>query len=354
MTSEPIVNASEAEAEDIDETRAVARNSLLARWLAQSGTWVLLLDIVLVIAFTLISTDQVFWSVANFKSLMLNGTETLLLALGLGLFLAGGAVDLSVGANLVLSSVIGAEVLRQLAGSSTGNVAGAIIVTLLACLLVGAVYGAVNGGIIAYFRVNSLIATLGTLGIGSGIALLITGGTDIGGLPPELQDSIGLKSLIGVPVPALVALLLAAGLWWFMRSTRFGLRTLGLGSQRLAAERAGVRVRRHLLLLAIVTGLFCGLAGFFDISHYGATTVSGHTNDSLAALTAVVIGGTRLEGGTISIAGIIWGTGLSVLLQGGLVVIGVQPFWQLIAVGAVLIAAVCIDRLRTYRRRSRT
>ena len=89
------------------------------------------------------------------------------------------------------------------------------------------------------------------------------------------------------------------------------------------------------------------------MSQYGATTVTGHPNDALAAITAVVIGGTRLEGGKVSLTGAIWGTGLSVILQGGLVVIGVPSFWQLGVVGLVLVIAVCLDRIQERRTRSR-
>jgi len=341
-----------------DDDRAVPRASVISRWLAQSGTWVLLLDIALVVVFTFLSPGHVFWSIQNFKALMLDGTETLLLALGVGVFLGAGAVDLSVGANLVLSSVIGTRVLLSMLGSPNingdySNVFLPIVTSLVVCIAAGALYGVFNGVVIAYMNVNSLIATLGTLGIGTGIALLLTGGNDLGGLPSQMQSNFGLATFGSVPSPALLALAVALCLWWMIRYTRFGVRTLAIGSLRLAAERSGIRVRRHLLTLAVVTGSLAGLAGFVDLSHYGATTVSGHANDSLAAVTAVVIGGTRLEGGKISIPGIIWGTALSVILQGGLVVIGVQSFWQLIVVGAVLIAAVFLDRLRTYGRNSR-
>jgi ribose transport system permease protein len=341
--------------DDAADTRAVPKAPAVTRWLASGGTWVLLLDVALVIIFTILSTNHVFWSLQDLKALMLDGTETLLLALGIAMLLGAGAIDISVGANLVLSSVVGAEVLVHFAGRPDArgtypHLLGTLVICFVACTVAGTVYGAVNGVIISYFGVNSLIATLGTAGIGTGLALLITGGNDIGGLPPTIQSDFGLFTVGSVPLPALVALAIAAVLWAVLRVTRYGLRTLAIGSLRLAAERAGLRVRRHLLSLAMLTGLMAGVAGFVDLSHYGSTTVNGHASDALAAITAVVIGGTRLEGGKVSIVGALWGTGLSVLLQGGLVVIGVVPFWQLIAVGTVLIVAVCLDRIRFRRR----
>lgn len=341
--------------DDAADTRAVSKAPLAVRWLTSGGTWILLLDVVLVIVFTALSAHLDFWSLQNFQAQMLDGTETFLLALGIAMFLGAGAIDISVGSNLVLSSVLGAQVIAHVAGTPGAgggypHVFPALVLGFLTCVVAGMVYGAVNGVIIAYFRVNSLIATLGTAGVGMGIALLITGGNDIGGLPPALQGDFGLYTVGPIPLPALLALAIGAVLWAVLRTTRYGIRTLAIGSLRLAAERAGLRVPRHLLSLAVLCGLLAGLAGFVDLSHYASTVVNGHTNDALAAITAVVIGGTRLEGGKISLPGALWGTGLSVLLQGGLVVIGVAPFWQLIAVGTVLIVAVCLDRIRFARR----
>jgi ribose transport system permease protein len=216
----------------------------------------------------------------------------------------------------------------------------------------GILFGCVNGLAIAYLGINPLIATLGTAGIGTGIALVITNGGDVSGLPPQLQQDIGLKTIADIPLPAFVAILLAVVVFLMIRFTRFGMRSLAMGSSRAAAERSGINVRQHALRLTMLAGAFAGLAGFIDIARFGATTTSGHTNDALGALTAVIIGGTLLEGGRVSIIGAIWGTGLAVILQEGLVVIGVQAFYQLIAVGAVLIVAVSVDRFRYRHRRA--
>lgn len=346
-----------ATSDDADDERALPRAPLILRWLTSGGTWVLLLDAVMVIIFTVLSTHHVFWSLQDFQALMLDATETLLLALGIAMFLGAGGIDISVASNLVLSSVLGAEVIEHVAGTASvhgtyPHFAGTLILGFLVCAATGIVYGMVNGVIIAYVRVNSLIATLGTAGIGTGIALLITGGNDIP-VPAGIQAEFGFYKAGPIPLPALLALVIAAVLWAVLHTTRYGTRTLAIGSQRLAAERAGINVPRHLFSLALLCGLLAGFAGFVDLSHFASTTVNGHPNDALAAITAVVIGGTRLEGGKVSLPGALWGTGLSVLLQGGLAVLGVTPFWQLIAVGTVLIVAVSLDRIR-FRRRMAT
>ncbi|MFT4030378.1 MAG: ABC transporter permease [Protaetiibacter sp.] len=338
----------------VDDRARKPQNAVM-RWLRSRAAWILLLDIGLIALFSILSRNHVFWSAANAESVLLSMSQVLLLALGLAMMLGAGIFDLSLGANLVLSSVVGALVIRSFQGtvgdqSSYSNVGLAITLGLVASVVTGALFGLINGVIIAIGNINSLIATLATLGIGTGAALLITGGSDIASMPVELQTLIGLKSIGIFPIPAIVALLVALVLWAVVRFTRYGLRTQAIGSSRLSAERAGIRVRGQLLSLAVLGGTLAGLAGFIDLARFGSTAISGHGNDALGAVTAAVIGGTLLEGGKISIPGAIWGAGLAVILQVGLVILGVSSFWQLIVVGVVLLLAVLLDRVTAMRR----
>lgn len=339
------------------DLRAVPGKGIIRRLFSGTASWVFLIDVALIIVFTALSSQHSFLSLANIQSLLLGGTEALLLSLGLAILLGAGIIDFSLGANLVVSSVTGAIAIQHVAGSfnTHGNYHSlglAITVGFLVSVATGILFGLVNGLAIAYVGINPLIATLGTAGIGTGIALVITNGGDISGLPGQLQQKIGLNTVADIPLPALVAILLALVVFLIIRFTRFGMRSLAMGSSKAAVERSGINVKLHAVKLTILAGAFAGLAGFFDVARFGATTSSGHTNDALNALTAVIIGGTLLEGGRVSIIGAIWGTALAVMLQEGLVVIGVQAFYQLIVVGAVLIIAVSIDRFRHRRRRA--
>ena len=333
------------------DTRAVAPKPAWQRVLTTRATAILALDVVLFLIFTAIK--PVFASLDNVQTLLLSGTEALLLAVGLAMLLGAGIFDLSLGANQVLSSVVGAEAIKAIASpSATGaahNVGVAVVVGLVVCLLTGAVFGLVNGLLVAYAQMNALIATLGTLGIGTGLAYVIGGGSDVSGLPAQIQENLGLRTVADIPVVAFIAILIAIILYLVVRFTGFGMRTEAIGSSRLAADRVGIRVPRHLLRLTILAGALAGLAGFVDLSHFASTTITGHANDALNAVTAAVIGGTLLEGGKISIPGAIWGTGLAVIVQGGLVIAGVSSYWQLIAVGTVLIVAVGLDRVTFIR-----
>jgi ribose transport system permease protein len=355
MTNSVTESSGAARAADTDaqDMRPVGRRRQL---LSSTASWIVLLDVVLIVFFTMFSQGHIFWSKQDFQSLALNGSEGMLLALAMTILLSAALFDLSVGSNLVLSSVIGAKVMLKVAGPpGAGGIVHhqgqAILAGLIACLAVGLLFGLVNGLLIAYLDINSLIATLGTLGIGTGAALLLTNGADIASLPPDLQSDFALKSVFTVPEPAIIALGAAVLLWLVIRYLRYGTRTLAIGSSRPAAERAGMPVKRHIISLFLLAGILAGMAGFIDIAHYAATTINGHTQDALTAVTATVIGGTALEGGRVSIGGTVAGSILAIVLLNGLVIVGVQSFWQLIAVGCVLIVAVALDRFR-YKHRT--
>ena len=227
------------------DPRAVQTSQIKAI-LTHSATLVFAVNLLLIAFFVALSPNHVFWSLDNADALLRNGTEILFLALGVTLLMSAGVFDLSIGANLVLASVIGALTMRALGDWGLPSFAG-IIVGLVVCLAAGAAFGAVNGLIITKLRVNSLIATLGTLGVGSGVAQLLTEGQDVRQLPEELQSDFALAKLGFVPMPMLVALIALGGVWALLRYTRFGMRTLAIGSNTTAAARAGIAVHAHII-----------------------------------------------------------------------------------------------------------
>jgi ribose transport system permease protein len=344
------------EQEAVDDDRDLPEPSPLRRMLSTAAIYVLAADVVLFLVFTLISQGHLFATGSNVASLLRYATEALVLSLAFAMMLGAGMFDLSLGANLVLSSVVGGLLLRSLgavssAGPASGHL-GAAILAVPVCIAAGAVFGLVNGLVITVLRVNSLIATLGTLGVGTALSLIFTNGSDISGVPSVMETGFGLKTLGVVPVPMIVAIVLALVLWAVQRLTRFGLRSLAIGSSSAAAERAGLRPGRYIVGLAVIGGALAGLAGYIDLATFGQTDISGHQLDALSAATAVIIGGAALTGGRVSIPGTIWGAMLSAILLDGLIVIGVPSFYQQLATGAVLIAAVAVSRLRDRHQRT--
>jgi len=334
--------------------RAVAAAKSVA---GQTAVWMMVVDAALVIIFGLLSTNHNFLGVASLQNIALNAAQVVTLACAAVFELAGGAIDISLGAALVLSSVVGGETMQKLGGSAEAVQAGnyqhlalALTIGIVATLGTGALFGLVNGLIVTQLRVNAFIATLATAGIGTGLGFIITNGADLPYLPVQLQDSFGAKLIAGVPAPALVVGLLVLFLWALIKFSRFGLHTLALGSSMTAAERAGLRVERQTIKIFVLAGLLCGFGGLLDLSRFATTNVAGHTTDALAAVAGAVIGGTSLFGGSASMIGAVFGALLAVILQTGLVAVGLSPFYQNVAVGVVLIAAVYADQRRQRRR----
>lgn len=316
-----------------------------------------LIVIALIVVFGFLSPNGAFFRVSNLTTMTLNVSVAMLLAVGITVVLAAGELDLSIGANVVLSSVIAAKVLVLLSGSYDEVRVGeypmlelGLIVGGFAGVAAGALFGLVNGLLVTRLKINSFIVTLGTLGIGTGLAFVLTSGTNVPYVPRVIQTDFGVQKLFGIiPYPMIVVLLISAVLWYTLNSTRFGLHTLAIGSSRDAAERSGIRSSKHILLLFIIMGALAGVAALLDLTRFATTNIGGHQTTALAAIAAAVIGGTSLFGGRATIAGSMVGSLIPVVLGTGLVIMGVPSFYQLIVVGAILIVAVFVDQRRRDR-----
>jgi len=317
--------------------------------------WIGLAIVLLAITFG-VTSGGAFTRPSNLFSIGLNSSQIMLLAVGMTFLIGAGQLDLSVGFNLIMSSAIAAKVMVALGGTTEQVAAGeypnlvlAISAGVLTAILVGALGGLLNGLLVTRLRINSFIVTLATSGMFYGVALILTSAANVPFLPQQIQAYFGaardpVTNLI--PLPLILALLIAALFWWVMRRTRFGLHTLAIGSSREAALRAGIDVDRHLLKLFILMGALVGAAGLYDLMRYASTNVVGHQTDNLQAIAAVVIGGTSLFGGVASIGGSLLGTLIPVMMGNGLIILRVQPFYQLIAVGVILVIAVYLDQRR--------
>jgi ribose transport system permease protein len=313
--------------------------------------------VALIVLFGVLSPNGVFFRISNLSSITLNVAVTMLLAVGITFVLAAGELDLSIGSNVVLSAVVAAKVLVALSGTldevKVGNypeLAVGVVAGTVAAVLCGTLFGLVNGLLVTRLKINSFIVTLGTMGIGTGLAYVVSNGVNVPYVPRVLQTGFGIEKLFdAVPYPMIVVLIISAALWYTLRATRFGLYTLAIGSSREAAERAGIRSSRHVLMLFIMMGALAGVAAMLDLTRFATTNIGGHQTTALAAIAAVVIGGTSLFGGRATIAGSMVASLIPVILGTGLVILGVPSFYQLIVVGAILIAAVFIDQRRRDR-----
>ncbi len=319
----------------------------LIRRLFDSPELMIFGSLILIIAIFTIMAPAAFLSGINLRNMAIEASMMMILAVGMTYVIITSGIDLSVGAVLVFSSVTSLIVMRA-AGSDASWVP---VLGLVVSLISGALWGLINGLLISRARLSPLIVTLATMGIALGLARLMTGGVDLTGVPRSIVISVGVGRIAGIPVIVLIACAFAVLAGIVLHMTRFGLYTYAVGSNEQGARRAGIKVDQHLVVVYVISGICAGLAGYLTLARFSSTTMSGHGMDNLKAITAVVLGGASLFGGVGSMYGTAAGVFIPVVLASGLIIIGLPSFWQEVAVGIVLLAAVLLDQ---YRRRSRS
>ncbi|MBW2057546.1 MAG: ABC transporter permease [Deltaproteobacteria bacterium] len=309
--------------------------------------WIFLILVLFVIFFSLAAPG--FWSPRNFKSLSVYTTEPLLLALGQTFVIVSGGIDLSVGAILAFCGVVAALVLKAVWAVVPSPVFS-ICIGVIVGLIAGTLLGGINGTIIAKLRVPPFVVTLGMLGIARGATYLLTSGHSIVSLPPEL-GRIGNAELFGfLPLSVFVALILVLACHFLLSKTRLGRYTYAIGGSPAAAMRAGIPLDRYTVLIYAISGFTAACAGILIMARFSTGAPIAGMNDELDSIAAVVIGGASLYGGIGNILGSVVGAFIIGVLLVGLIILGVDPYWQMVSVGGILIAAVFIDQMR-YRTR---
>lgn len=311
---------------------------------------------VIIIAFSVLAPGT-FGTRSNFTQLAQNVAILTVVSVGTTFVIITAGVDLSIPSGIVLGEVFAVKALGLMkVGEGTAvdvyaEQTGAryFLVALAGALTAGLLLGLVNGIAVGYMRIPPLLATLGTLGAGLGVALLLQNGVNTAtyALNPVASGQI----IPGVPNLILIglAVVLVGGV--LLHFSVFGRHTYAIGSNEEAARRVGINVERHLLKVYVLGGLCSGFGGYLSVAYFSTTSVAGHSTDNLQAITAVALGGTSLFGGVGTIVGTLIGVWIPAVLKNGFIIMGLQAYWQDVAVGFVLILAVYLDQLR---RRSRS
>jgi ribose transport system permease protein len=308
----------------------------LMRRLRRSGSagGALMTLIVLCIMFS--SLTNSFLQPANLINVGLQSTVLLLIALPMTLIIMTEGLDLSMGAVLTLANVILAII-----SVKTGSVA----VALVAALGIGAVFGLMNGTLVARLGIPPFVATLGTLGVAQGLALVITDGQSVVGIPETVQIFYS-GSLMGIPAPLLIAAATYLAFHFVLYHTRFGAYVFALGGNREALNLAGVRARVFWISVYVIGGLMAGLAALL----LTARISSGHPTAALGmefdAIAAVAVGGTSFEKGKGWLLGTLFGVLAVGVLRNGLNLMGISSAVQVSAIGFLVIFALTIDAFR--------
>ncbi|MDZ7601798.1 MAG: ABC transporter permease [Hoeflea sp.] len=294
-----------------------------------------LVALIVTIIIVMANLNPYFLSFSNFRAVAVGMAPTAIIVIGMAILLASGGFDLSVGSVMALSSTVVAMLL--LAGAP-------IPLAVASGLVLGAVIGVLNGLLVTGLGINPLIATLGTMSIARGIALVLTEGFSVSSLPASFAW-IGKADVVGFPVIVLVTILLVVFFDLAVRHTRFFRQAYFIGANEKAAMLSGIHVTRVRIILYALTGVLAALAGVLLASRLMSGTPTAGNGIELQVLAAAVIGGASLRGGEGTILGAFLGVMFVALINNTMTMLAVSIYWQMIVIGGVLICAVALDML---------
>jgi ribose transport system permease protein len=277
----------------------------------------------------------------NIRSIAVFAVAPLLLAIGQTFVIISGGIDLSVGFTMGFAAVVVSQSVNALdpALGPLASLALAIAVATGAA----AIPGLINGLLIARLRIPPFIGTLGMYGVARGTAYLLAGGATVPVNNP-LLSVLGNGEVAGVPAVVLITVAAMIGLHYLLAETRFGRYTYAIGGNRQAAVRAGINVRAVTIWLYVLSALCAALGGILYAGRFSAGAAQAGEPLLLDSIAAVVIGGASLFGGSGTIVGTLIGALIVAVIQYGLVFVNVEPFWQFVAVGVVIIISVLVDQ----------
>jgi rhamnose transport system permease protein len=284
-----------------------------------------------------------FLNITNIQFILINTTVFALLALGETMVVISRNYDLSVGSVLGLSAYLSANLFGQHHGIP-------IVVVFLAGLGIGLACGLLNGIMVSAGQVPSLVVTLATLYIFRGVDILIVGGKEVvaSSLPSAFLD-IPKATVFGIPILAIViAVVIGIGAY-YLRSFRSGRELYAIGSNPDAARLAGIRVGRRVFVAFTVSGAIAGVAGVLWAAQYGTIDSTAGTGYELQVISAVVVGGVAIFGGSGSAVGAALGALLLNTISSALYVLGISPFWDQAIWGFLLLLAISVDRFIAVR-----
>lgn len=261
---------------------------------------------------------------------------TILLACGEFFGIILGGIDLSVSSIMALSGVFTAKLM--VAGWTP------ILAVIVGVIVFGAIVGAVNGTLINVTGLPPFIITLGTQSILRGLTYIFSNARSVSGLPQGFKSFVGGKIANVIPIPIIIALVVAGILVFFTTKTKAGRNIYALGGNPISAWFAGITTKRHTLLCFMISGVCAALAGMVNVARLGAAEPNAGTGYETYAIASVIIGGTSFFGGQGVVAKVVIGGLIIGVINNGLNMVGVSAYYQQIAMGSLIILAVTLDR----------
>ncbi len=297
------------------------------------------LAIALAVILTLISPH--FFTERNLFNILDQSVVLGIVAVGMTLVILTGGIDLSVGSVAGFCGIILAILLKE---------ALPIPVAIVLAVACGAFIGLLSGILIAVFGLAPFVVTLGVMAIARSLAYIVSGQRSLSGLPMGLQDIV-YTTVLGIPVNVIFLLGLYLATWYWLTYTKGGRTIYAVGSNIEAARAAGLNTLYYSIFPYVASGALAAVAMTFSLAQIMSADPIGGNQLELDAIAAVVIGGASLYGGRGSIVGTLMGVLIMVMIRNGLNLLGVSPFWQGTAIGAIIILALLAERLITWRSR---
>jgi len=328
----------------------------LKDWLLGSGIYLVL---ILLIAMIIIK-EPTFLSIRNFKNILTQSSVKLIIALGVAGIIVTQGTDLSAGRQVGLAAVVSATLLQSVTNVNKvfpdlGDVP--IIVVIGIVVAIGALMGAINGFVVAKLKVTPFIATLGSMIIIYGINSLYydyAGSAPVAGFDSRFskfaQGSLNL-GFTEVPFLIIYATIATVFMWVLWNKTKFGKNLFAVGGNPEAATVSGVNVTKNLMKVYILSGMFYAFAGLLEAGRVGSATNNLGNMYELDAIAACVVGGVSFSGGVGTIPGVVTGVLIFTVINYGLTYIGVNPYWQFIIKGLIIITAVALDTMKYTKKK---
>jgi ribose transport system permease protein len=288
--------------------------------------------LIILIAFSIVLYDDGFLTTRNLLNIVQQTAPVTVMAVGMVFVLTLGEIDLSIGSIVAISALLAAMVLRSepwFLGAAAGLAAGAAI-------------GGINGALVAFLRLPSFLVTLATMGLLAGVARWLTSLQSVPITNTTFNNLFGAGSILAIPSLMLWTMAVIAIGHFFYRESRLGAHVHAIGDNAQSARAVGIRVERIRFAVMMLSGVMAALAGLLYAGRlHGARYTLGET-DLLTVIAAVIVGGTRLSGGTGTIIGALIGSLLMGMLNNGLILMGLDVSGQMMVRGLIILAAIAL------------
>lgn len=286
--------------------------------------------------------NPIFFTYSNIMDVFRNTSYTLIIAVGMTFVLIAKGLDLSVGSQLAFCGLISAICMQS---------GVPIPVAILAGLLCGAGFGLINAFCIVKLGIPAMIATLGSMYMARGLVLVITKGSPVYPLP-EAFSNFGKGSVAGIPYIVIIALLISLVAHFVLKNTTYGRSVYAIGGNPETSKFAGIKINLITASCYVISGVLAALSGILTAARMGSGQPSVGDGTEMTVITAVIIGGTSLNGGAGTILGTVLGALLMNVLSSGMNLVGVSAYWQKFVMGLVIVVAVGFDMYQRSKRKA--